>query len=418
MGHLQNRNIIIGVTGGIAAYKIAETIRLLRKSGAAVRVIMSRGSQAFITPLTLQSLSGNPVHTDLLDETAEMGMGHIELARWADAYLIAPATADTLARLAMGRADDLLTTTALATPAPLFVAPAMNQQMWSNTATQANMRILEERGITVLGPGHGTQACGDIGAGRLAEPEEMSAALEDFFPSRELAGKRVVITAGPTLEAIDPVRFVSNHSSGKMGFALAQAAAEAGADTVLVAGPVTLATPPNVRRVDVQSAEEMLAACLAQLATPSHLFIGSAAVADYRPVVAANQKIKKSGESLQLELVRNPDIIAAVATMSPRPLKVIGFAAETEHMVDHAQAKRETKGLDVIVANDVSRKDIGFDSDTNAVTWIDGSGAEAIPMTSKKNLARILITRCAQLFAEGEDDDLPQTGRESGGIGH
>lgn len=398
MGHLQNRNIIIGVTGGIAAYKIAETIRLLRKAGAGVRVIMSHGAQAFMTPLTLQSLSGNPVHTDLLDETAEMGMGHIELARWADAYLIAPATADTLARLAMGRADDLLTTTALATPAPLFVAPAMNQQMWDNTATQANIHTLEGRGVNVIGPGHGAQACGDIGAGRLAEPEDISAALEGFFPTRELAGKRVVITAGPTVEAIDPVRFVSNHSSGKMGFALAQAAAEAGADTVLVAGPVTMPTPPKVQRIDVQSAEEMLAACMQQLSSPCHIFIGSAAVADYRPVMAAPQKIKKSAESLHIEMVRNPDIITAVAQMSPRPVKVIGFAAETEHVVDHARVKRKTKGLDVIVANDVSRSDIGFDSEANAVTWIDDSEAEIIPMTSKKNLARILVTRCAQLL--------------------
>ena len=398
MGHLQNRNIIIGVTGGIAAYKIAETIRLLRKAGAGVRVIMSHGAQAFMTPLTLQSLSGNPVHTDLLDETAEMGMGHIELARWADAYLIAPATADTLARLAMGRADDLLTTTALATPAPLFVAPAMNQQMWDNTATQANIHTLEGRGVNVIGPGHGAQACGDIGAGRLAEPEDISAALEGFFPTRELAGKRVVITAGPTVEAIDPVRFVSNHSSGKMGFALAQAAAEAGADTVLVAGPVTMPTPPKVQRIDVLSAEEMLAACMQQLSSPCHIFIGSAAVADYRPVMAAPQKIKKSAESLHIEMVRNPDIITAVAQMSPRPVKVIGFAAETEHVVDHARVKRKTKGLDVIVANDVSRSDIGFDSEANAVTWIDDSEAEIIPMTSKKNLARILVTRCAQLL--------------------
>ena len=398
MGHLQNRNIIIGVTGGIAAYKIAETIRLLRKAGAGVRVIMSHGAQAFMTPLTLQSLSGNPVHTDLLDETAEMGMGHIELARWADAYLIAPATADTLARLAMGRADDLLTTTALATPAPLFVAPAMNQQMWDNTATQANIHTLEGRGVNVIGPGHGAQACGDIGAGRLAEPEDISAALEGFFPTRELAGKRVVITAGPTVEAIDPVRFLSNHSSGKMGFALAQAAAEAGADTVLVAGPVTMPTPPKVQRIDVQSAEDMLAACMQELSSPCDIFIGSAAVADYRPVMAAPQKIKKSAESLHIEMVRNPDIITAVAQMSPRPVKVIGFAAETEHVVDHARVKRKTKGLDVIVANDVSRGDIGFDSEANAVTWIDDSEAEIIPMTSKKNLARILVTRCAQLL--------------------
>ncbi len=413
MGHLQNRNIIIGVTGGIAAYKIAETIRLLRRAGASVRVIMSRGAQAFMTPLTLQSLSGHPVHTDLLDETAEMGMGHIELARWADAYLIAPATADTLARLAMGRADDLLTTTALATPAPLFVAPAMNQQMWASQATTANMKLLLDRGVHVIGPESGEQACGDIGAGRLSEPSDIYAAIDAFFPTGKLAGKKVIITAGPTLEPIDPVRFISNHSSGKMGFALAQAAAEAGADTVLICGPVTLETPAGVTRIDIRTAAEMLVACRLYSATPVDLFIGSAAVADYRPQTAAEQKIKKGGASITMELVRNPDIIGEMAQMNPRPAVVVGFAAETEDLVDHAQAKRLAKQLDVIVANDVSRVDIGFNSDANAVTWIDESGAETIAMTTKNNLAKIVIERCAGLL--GSSADLEFSGREGAG---
>lgn len=404
MGHLQNRNIIIGVTGGIAAYKTAETIRLLKRAGATVRVVMSRGAQAFMTPLTLQSLSGHAVHTDLLDETAEMGMGHIELARWADAVLIAPATADTLARLAMGRADDLLTTTALATPAPLFVAPAMNQQMWNNPATIANIRTLEERGVHIIGPGSGEQACGDVGAGRLVEPLEISAVIEEFFPSRALTGRRVVITAGPTLEPIDPVRFISNHSSGKMGFALAQAAAEAGAVTVLISGPVALATPAGVTRIDVQTATDMLDACREQLLNKTDLFIGSAAVADYRPEICEAQKIKKSGDSMSLKLVRNPDIISAVAMMTPRPEKVIGFAAETQDMLDHAEAKRLSKQLDAIVANDVSRSDIGFDSDANAVTWMDGEETVSIPVTTKQNLARMLMERCALMLAHGKNE--------------
>ena len=411
MGHLQNRNIIIGVTGGIAAYKTAETIRLLRRAGATVRVIMSRGAQAFMTPLTLQSLSGHAVHTDLLDETAEMGMGHIELARWADAALIAPATADTLARLAMGRADDLLTTTALATPAPLFVAPAMNQQMWNNPATIANIRTLEERGVHIIGPGSGEQACGDVGAGRLVEPLEISAVIEEFFPSRALTGRRVVITAGPTLEPIDPVRFISNHSSGKMGFALAQAAAEAGAVTVLISGPVALATPAGVTRIDVQTATDMLDACREHLLNKTDLFIGSAAVADYRPEICEAQKIKKSGDSMSLKLVRNPDIISAVAMMTPRPEKVIGFAAETQDMLDHAEAKRLSKQLDAIVANDVSRSDIGFDSDANAVTWMDGEETVSIPVTTKQNLARMLMERCALMLAHGKNESgQKQTG--------
>ena len=405
MGHLHNRNIIIGVTGGIAAYKIAELIRLLRGDGAAVRIIMSRGAQAFVTPLTLQSLSGFPVHTELLDETAEMGMGHIELARWADAFIVAPATADALARLATGRADDLLTTTALATPAPVFVAPAMNQQMWKNAATATNIQRLIDRGVEIIGPSAGEQACGDVGLGRLTEPAEISAAISAHFPSRALEGHRVVITAGPTREPLDPVRYISNHSSGKMGFALAQAAAEAGAETVLISGPVTLDTPEGVTRVNVDTALQMHEACVHHLKNPTALFIGSAAVADYRAEVSAPQKIKKVGDTLTLNLTRNPDIITEVARSASRPSLVVGFAAETEHLIKHAEAKRLAKQLDVVIANDVSRADIGFNSDVNMVTWVDSAGHDVVPITTKRNLAKLLIARCIERMPKNYDDD-------------
>ena len=405
MGHLHNRNIIIGVTGGIAAYKIAELIRLLRGDGAAVRIIMSRGAQAFVTPLTLQSLSGFPVHTELLDETAEMGMGHIELARWADAFIVAPATADALARLAAGRADDLLTTTALATPAPVFVAPAMNQQMWKNAATATNIQRLIDRGVEIIGPSAGEQACGDVGLGRLSEPAQIRAAISAHFPSRALEGRRVVITAGPTREPLDPVRYISNHSSGKMGFALAQAAAEAGAETVLISGPVTLDTPEGVTRVNVDTALQMHEACVQQIKKPTAIFIGSAAVADYRAEVEAPQKIKKVGDTLTLNLTRNPDIITEVARSASRPSLMVGFAAETEHLIDHAEAKRLAKQLDVVIANDVSRADIGFNSDVNMVSWVDSMGHDVIPITTKRNLAKLLIARCIARMPQNCADD-------------
>lgn len=398
MGHLSNRNIIIGVSGGIAAYKSAEIVRLLRKAGAAVRVVMSRGAQEFITPLTLQALSGEPVHTELLDEAAEAGMGHIELARWADAVLIAPATADIIARLAAGRADDLLTTVALATPAPLFVAPAMNQQMWSQAPTVANITTLAGRGVVVVGPDAGEQACGDTGPGRLLEPEHIVAVLASHFDTGILAGRRVVITAGPTREPLDPVRFITNHSSGKMGFALARAAAEAGAETILIAGPVALDTPKAVQRIDVETADEMLAAALAQL-THTDLFIGAAAVADYKPAHYRQQKIKKSGEHVSLELTRNPDIIASVAVAEPRPTLVIGFAAETESLLSHGRGKLSRKGLDLIVANDVSQSGIGFNSDSNAVTVIDTRDAREFPSATKQVLAVLLIEEFARRLA-------------------
>ena len=394
MGHLSNRKIIIGLTGGIAAYKGAEIVRLLRKAGAAVRVIMSRGAQEFITPLTLQALSGNPVHTELLDEAAEAGMGHIELARWADAVLIAPATADAIARLAQGRADDLLTTVALATPAPLLVAPAMNQQMWRSPATADNVALLSGRGTVIIGPDAGEQACGDIGPGRLLDPELIVDAVAQRFDTRVLAGRRVLITAGPTREAIDPVRFISNHSSGKMGFALARACIEAGASTTLIAGPVTLETPEGVERINVTSANEMLDAVLAKLDN-ADIFIGTAAVADYRVAQVAEQKIKKTGEVMTLELTRNPDIITAVASAAHRPRLVVGFAAETEHVTEHATGKLQRKNLDLIVANDVSQQGIGFNSDYNAVTVISADGTTELPIAGKQVLASMLVDTIA-----------------------
>ena len=371
---------------------------------------MTRGAQEFITPLTLQALSGEPVHTELLDASAEAGMGHIELARWADAVLIAPATADLIARLASGRADDLLTTVALATPAPLFVAPAMNQQMWRNPATCHNIEQMQALGVTVLGPAQGEQACGDVGAGRLLEPETLLAALQQHFSSGALAGQRVVITAGPTREAIDPVRYLSNHSSGKMGFAIARAAHAAGADTVLISGPVNLDTPEGVERINVSSAIDMLAATETALTTKTDIFIASAAVADYRPVNIAMQKMKKSTESLQLELVRNPDIVATVAASANRPKYVVGFAAETQNLAQYAEGKRRNKGLDMICANDVARSDIGFNSDQNALLLYEASGVTDLARASKLVIAEQLIAIIARRLQPLCDHDTANEG--------
>ncbi len=390
MGHLFNRNIIVGVSGGIAAYKSAELVRLLRKAGARVKVIMTRGATEFITPLTLQALSGEAVHTELLDEAAEAGMGHIELARWADALLIAPATADVLARLVAGRADDLLCTVALATPAPVMVAPAMNQQMWANASTTSNIKTLASRSITIIGPDAGEQACGDIGQGRLLDPELIVTQLAGRFDSQLLAGRRVVITAGPTREALDPVRYLSNHSSGKMGFALARAAREAGANVTLISGPVNLPTPENVDRIDVISALEMYAVAEKE-AAHADLFIGAAAIADYRPSDASCQKIKKSDDEISLALTKNPDVIAMVANLEARPKLVVGFAAETESVLEHAQGKLIKKNLNFVIANDVSRGDIGFNSDSNCVSVVDRSGLTDLPIGSKQLISQQLL---------------------------
>ena len=346
MGHLFNRNVLLGVSGGIAAYKSAELVRQLQEAGASVRVIMTRGAQEFITPLTLQALSGNPVHTALLDEEAERGMGHIELARWADLMLIAPATADLLARLAAGRADDLLTTVALATAAPLMLAPAMNQQMWRDPATDDNVQTLGSRGVHLVGPASGEQACGDVGPGRMEEPAVIVKAAAGLFESGLLAGKRVVVTAGPTREAIDPVRFISNPSSGKMGYAIARAAEYRGARVTLVSGPVCLEPPLNVELIPVETVGEMAEAVLSRL-EQSHVVVKVAAVSDYRPVHAEPHKIKKGEGSMQLTLERTTDILKTVGQRKDRQV-VVGFAAETRDMEAYARKKLQEKRLDMI----------------------------------------------------------------------
>ncbi|MPW43836.1 bifunctional phosphopantothenoylcysteine decarboxylase/phosphopantothenate--cysteine ligase CoaBC [Acinetobacter guerrae] len=373
---IPHKNIILAVTGGIAAYKSAIIVRRLKDYGFNVRVVMTHGAQAFITPLTFQALSGNPVHTELLDPEAEAGMGHIELARWADLVLVAPASCDTLAKFAHGLADDLLSTLYLATKAPVWVAPAMNQQMWAAKATQRNLQILVEDGVHVIMPDAGSQACGDVGLGRMPEPEQLAYQVREYFHKAQraiaekfglLAGKHVVITAGPTREAIDPVRYISNHSTGKMGFSLAAACYAAGAKVTLIAGPVTLDTPNGVQRVNVASAIQMLDASMQTLDEGCDIFIATAAVADYRVAQVADQKIKKAGDELAVSLIKNPDIVATIAQQEQRPF-MVGFAAETQNVEEYAAGKLVAKKLDMIACNDVSRKDIGFASDENAMT--------------------------------------------------
>lgn len=396
MQQLTNKQILVGVTGGIAAYKAAELIRRLQDHGATVRVIMTKAAQAFITPLTLQALSGNPVHCDLLDSEAEAAMGHIELARWADLVLIAPASADFMARLATGQADDLLATVCLATNASIAIAPSMNQGMWRDQSTQQNLQTLISKQVLVFGPGDGSQACGDIGPGRMMEPEQLAVEASSVFKIGSLDGVKIVITAGPTREAIDPVRYISNHSSGKMGFALAQAAMDAGASVTLITGPVSLQTPERVTRIDVNSAAEMHQAVIETLPV-CDIFIGSAAVADYRPTSIADQKIKKSTATMTIELIRNPDIIADVSNHPQRPF-TIGFAAETQDVESYARGKLEKKKLDLIIANDVSNTAIGFNSDDNAVSVIWNDGEVSLPMTSKQQLGRRLIEEISQHY--------------------
>lgn len=395
MSSLANKQILLGVTGGIAAYKSAEVVRRLQDLGASVRVVMTAAAQEFITPLTLQALSGNPVHVDLLDAEAEAGMGHIELARWADLVLIAPATADFIARLSQGRSDDLLTAICLATPAPIAVAPAMNQGMWHKASTQDNLALLQQRKVAQFGPASGGQACGDVGLGRMLEASDIAALAAELFETGALAGKKVVITAGPTREALDPVRYLSNHSSGKMGYAIAQAAVDAGARVVLITGPTNLPTPARVTRRDVVSAEEMYQQSLAEL-EGCDIFIASAAVADYRPRQVASQKIKKGSEdTMTIELVKNPDIVSAVASAERRPF-VVGFSAETENLLSNARTKLQRKKLDLIVANDVSDTSIGFNSEDNAATLIWPDGEKSLNKRSKQQLARDLVDFIAQ----------------------
>lgn len=399
MSVLSNKQILIGISGGIAAYKTAELVRVLIKEAAEVRVCMTKAACEFITPLTLQALTGNPVHTDLLDTEAEAAMGHIELARWADIILIAPATADLIARLAHGHANDLLTTICLATEAPVHIAPAMNRIMWSNDATQKNCDIIKQRGYTLHGPAEGEQACGETGAGRMLEAQQLANILKNLksstSPEQSLAGKTVLITAGPTREAIDPVRFISNRSSGKMGYAIALAAQQLGANVLLVSGPVAIEPPKGVTRYLVESAKEMHEQTI-QLAKQADIFIATAAVSDYKPTNLAEQKIKKNKDKLSLDLSYNPDILFDVSHNHP-DLFSVGFAAETEHLIKHAQDKMERKKLDMIVANSVG-KNKGFDQDTNQIEVLWKNGHISLPEKDKTALAIELMKIISDKF--------------------
>jgi phosphopantothenoylcysteine decarboxylase/phosphopantothenate--cysteine ligase len=399
---MQGKHILLGVTGGIAAYKSADLARRLMERGAEVQVVMTTAAQEFVTPITFQALTGRPTRTSLWDAAAEAAMGHIELARWADLVLVAPASADFLARLAHGLADDLLSTLCLATAAPIAVAPAMNQLMWRNVATQSNVELLSSRGVHLLGPASGEQACGEYGPGRMLESGELAESIDQLLvPTGPLRGRRVLITAGPTRECIDPVRFVSNRSSGKMGFAIARAMREAGADVVLISGPVCLATPPGVQRVDVESSEQMYAAV--QRALPGvAIFVGTAAVADYRPLSCAEQKIKKRSERMNLELTRTTDILAQVSAQSRRPF-VVGFAAETEALEQHAREKLLAKNLDLIAANEVGHSK-AFDCDRNELLVLWRGGRVQLPSMSKCELGRQLAHIIVERFEQHERD--------------
>ena len=397
MNELSGKHILLGVTGGIAAYKSAELVRQLRQQGAEVRVVMTAAAMEFVTPLTFQALSAHPVHTDLLDSGAEAAMGHIELARWADALLIAPATADFIARQVSGRADDLLTAVCLACDATIAVAPAMNRVMWGNPATVDNVMVLKKRGVRILGPAEGSQACGESGPGRMLEPVELVAAVTGLFNTGVLAGRHVLVTAGPTREAIDPVRYISNRSSGRMGYAVAAAAAEAGASVLLISGPVSLETPARVRRIDVESAAEMHAAVMNDIADID-IFISVAAVADYRPASVAQQKLKKTAATLSLELTPNRDILADVAALPDAPFTV-GFAAETQALESNARDKLLAKKLDMIAANAVGQQQ-GFDQEDNALHVLWAQGEQPLPLASKSKLSRQLLAVIAERFED------------------
>lgn len=390
MSVLTGRHILLGITGGIAAYKSPDLARRLRETGSEVRIAMTRAAMEFVRPLTFQAVSGQPVHCDLLDPAAEAAMGHIGLARWADLVLVAPASADFMARLAHGHADDLLTTLCLATQARIVLAPAMNQAMWANPATQANRAQLEARGVRFLGPGYGEQACGEVGPGRMLEPTAIVAALRGFHSQGALSGHTVMITAGPTREVIDPVRFISNRSSGRMGFDLAAAAQEAGAQVIVIAGPSTEVLAAGIERLDVESAQQMYEAVMQHIAG-CNIFIGAAAVADYRPEAVSAEKIKKKEAALTIRLVRNPDILHAVAALEHGRPFTVGFAAETQRLVEHAQSKRRDKQLDMIAANWVGRPGIGFDSTSNAMEVLWDGGHVSIAQAPKAEVARRLI---------------------------
>ena len=393
---LTNKRILLGITGGISAYKCAELVRLFIQAGSEVRVAMTNAAQEFITPLTLQALSGNHVFTSLVDVEAEAAMGHIELARWADIILIAPTTADFMAKITRGEANDIVSTLVLATQAPIAIAPAMNQVMWSSTATQKNLSELALRGIKIFGPAEGEQACGEIGLGRMLEPEELVKRSSELFEHGVLAGKNIVITGGPTREAIDPVRYISNHSSGKLAFALAAEAAAEGAKVTLISGPVSLDTPARVKRINVESAEQMLERVMS-LATNIDIFIGVAAVADYRPAKFTDEKIKKSKENLDLKLIKNPDIISKVTELAKKPFAV-GFAAETNSLVESGRQKLEEKNLDLLFANNAVET---FNNDNITVTAIDHSSERQLGPANKSVVARQMIELISFTLKEG-----------------
>ena len=396
---LTNKKILVGITGGIAAYKTIELICHFKNAGAEVRVVLTPAAEAFVTPLTLQAISGNAVSTSLLDPQAELAMGHIELAKWADRIVIAPASADFIARLRLGMGNDLLSTLCLATSAPILLAPAMNQQMFKQAAVQENLAILAQRGVTFIGPNSGFQACGDVGKGRMSEPMEIFQAVNDSFNLLpNFTDISVVITAGPTQEAIDPVRYISNHSSGKMGFAIAEAFAKRGAKVTLISGPVNLATPAKVERIDVVSAEQMAEQAV-KFAQQSAIFIGCAAVADYRVAEIATQKIKKTNDNdeLTLKLVKNPDIIASVAHLTENRPFVVGFAAETQNVAEYAKSKLQRKNLDMICANDVSGGQV-FGQDQNALHLFWQNGEKILPLAEKGKLAELLVNEIVERY--------------------
>ncbi|MDH6018110.1 bifunctional phosphopantothenoylcysteine decarboxylase/phosphopantothenate--cysteine ligase CoaBC [Vibrio splendidus] len=398
---LAGKKILLGISGGIAAYKCAELTRRLIERGAQVQVVMTNAAKEFITPLTMQAVSGRPVSDSLLDPAAEASMGHIELAKWADLVLLAPATADLIARMTAGMGNDLLTTLLLATDAPVAVSPAMNQQMYNHPATQENIATLKRRGCEIWGPAAGEQACGDVGMGRMLEPMQLVHRCEDFFQPKPLAGRSVLITAGPTREAIDPVRYITNHSSGKMGYALAEAAAKQGATVTLISGPVSLATPNKVNRIDVDSAQQMFDAVTAN-AAQHDIFISCAAVADYRPETIADQKLKKvdGKDDMTIQMVKNPDIVASVASMTEGRPFTVGFAAETQDVEKYARGKLERKNLDMICANDVSVEGQGFNSSSNELHLYWKDGDKSLPLDSKDTLGFQILDQIQQLIVE------------------
>ncbi len=396
MKSLTNKRVLLGVSAGIAAYKTPDLVRKLTELGAEVQIILSKNADQFVAPLSLQAVSGHAVHSYAMTAESESGMGHIDLARWADIVLIAPATANIMARLCQGNADELLTTVCVATEAPIAVAPAMNQQMWQNAASKANIETLKSRGVHILGPDAGEQACGEVGLGRMLQPVDIAARVGSMFQNTQLTGKRIMITAGPTWEALDPVRGITNHSSGKMGYALAEAAIEAGAEVTLVTGPTHITKPERATVLDVVSALDMHSAVMSTI-DQQDIFIGVAAVADYRPVDSADQKIKKNADEMTITMIKNPDILADVASRDAPPF-CVGFAAETNDVVDYARSKLERKKLDLIAANHVGGSETGFGTPDNAITLIGHHDTMELPKQNKSALARQLISEISKAY--------------------